>query len=128
MKSLQVTFNSNGRWTIDSTKVAQGTQADVQAVLVNVASTKGSDLAVPNAGTRLLARGVAGLMSNRLAAVHEANFAAAETLEVINAYTPSAEWLQGVWLEVESFAPPRLTLRAVIQDARGVSVGYPLTV
>jgi len=126
MTSLKINFDAAG-WDVDFTKSVSGMDASAQVALVNIATELGSDRSAPGAGTNLLTQGLSGLLSNRRAAVHAANWAAAETLEFVNTNSPTEEWLQGIWLELREFVPPRIELNAVIQGASGQSVGYPMT-
>lgn len=126
MTSLKLSFDASG-WDVDFSSSVAELDASAQVALVNIATEFGSDRSAPTAGTKLLSQGLAGLLSNRRAAVHAANWAAAETLEFVNTNSPTDEWLQGIWLELKDFVPPRIELNAVIQGASGKSVGYPMT-
>lgn len=126
MTSLLLKFN-DGRWTLDTTTSVTGLDATAQVALVNIATSRGGDKSAPAAGTNLLLQGTGGLLSNRRAAAHAANWAAAETAEFINNNSPQEQWLQGIWLELETFNPPKIRLNAVIQGPAGETRGYPMT-
>lgn len=121
MTSLQLQFNTDGKWRLVTDKTVTGWAAAAQAALVSVAAERGEYKAVPLFGTELLQNGTTGLLSNLAAARHAANFAAAETLQMINTATPSDQWLQALQLEIDAYAPPRLGLRAFFQDSGGNS-------
>ncbi len=124
MTSLLLNFSDDGKWRLDTSKSVSGLRAAAQASLVSVAAERGEYKAVPLFGTTMLQQGTAGLLSNLAAARHAANWAAAETLEMINSETPQAQWLQGFWLELDTYSPPFLGLRAIFQDATGTSQDF----
>lgn len=116
MKSLKLQFNGLQGWQLLAEEV-NGLVASAQVALANFACLRGENPFSPDAGTDLLQAGVSGLITDPMSAKHQANFAAAETREMINNNTPGDTALSFVALELVQLAPPRLDLNAVFQLA-----------
>ena len=115
MIGMTVQLNGLLGWELLPSQAVTQYASTVQNALINVGTVRGQSRSLPEAGTNLLLDGQYGLMNNRQAAAHQANFAAAETMEWINQYTEDGSGISGMWLEIAEFAPPRLSLSVVVK-------------
>ena len=121
MQGLKVDFNSDGA-VLRLDKTVAGADAEIQNMLVNAGSLKGSDFIFPSRGTNLLKDAVAGAVVDANSAQHSANFAALATLNFIKATLPdsmknSADRITEITFEVESFDGTLLTLQTQVVTA-----------
>lgn len=124
MTDLALQFHGVLGWQLLPDQAVSGFDATVQGALVNMAQEKGASRMHPDAGTDLLKQGLFGLMTDINACRHAANFAAAETREFVNNNTPQDQLISALYLQPETFAPPILTLNAMLvstkQETRGI--------
>lgn len=117
-------FDGLQGWRLLAGDVVSGFDASVQCALVGLATEKGSNRLVPAFGTDLLAAGLFGLLSDINTTHHAANFAAAETKEVINDFTEDATAISSLYLQPEVFAPPTISFSVSLvsenQETRGI--------
>ena len=128
MTGMKLQFDGLTGWRLLPGEVVSGFEATVQVALVVLGTVRGDNRVLPDAGTDLLIAGVTGLMSDLQSTKHQANFAAAETLELINNNTTDGTGLSGVWLEVQDFAPPSVAFNAAFRSETQEQIGITLSV
>jgi hypothetical protein len=128
-KSLEIIFEPGGEIRLELDRAVEGFSATAQNALVNLITDKGRDKIFPDRGTNLLQAALATGLSNRRAASHQANFAAADTLFFSreNELAPPEDKLARV-----SLVPSKLNLRVLELQATFVSVdnrvlSFPIT-
>lgn len=127
MTGLRLQFDGLQGWHLHPSETVTGFDASVQCALVGLGTEKGSNLLVPEFGTDLLASGLFGLLSDLNNTQHLANFAAAETKEVINNNTDDDTEIGNLYLQPDVFAPPFISFAASMVSTKGVTRGIVLS-
>jgi hypothetical protein len=127
MTGLRLQFDGLQGWHLLPGEAVSGFDASVQCALVGLGTDKGSNLLVPDFGTDLLAAGLFGLLSDITNTQHLANFAAAETKEVINNNTEDGTEISNLYLQPEVFAPPFISFSASMVSTKRETRGIVLT-
>lgn len=134
MQGLRIDFKSFGaELRLDA--LVHGADAEIQNLLVNVGTLKGSDHIYEERGTDLLKDAVAGAIVDSNSAQHSANFAALASMNFMKTTLPSTmkasnDRISEMTLEVESFDGNLLTLQAqfVTADKRVIGVTSEINV
>ena len=129
MKNLRLSFD-NGGLRIHPNEEVDGIDSEAQNALLNIGTIRGSDPIFPQRGTGIFLRGLQGKLGSRQAAIHEANFAAIDTLFFLRDTDPHTtnDKLSEVKLQVTEFSLGRLSLNALMTTLSGATVGVDLTV
>lgn len=127
MTDLALQFNGLLGWQFMPDQAVSGFDATVQTALVNLAQERGASKMHPDSGTDLLRQGLFGLMVDINTTRHAANFAAAETQEFVNNNTPQGQRISSLYLQPENFAPPLLSLNAMMVSTNNEERGTLLT-
>lgn len=96
----------------------------VQNYLVNTANIRGSNLVFPQKGTNLLRALNGGIVFDRTTAVHQANFAATDTLIYETSQQNDLDLtVDRFTLFIKDLNPQNLTLTTFFEFSDGTSVG-----
>lgn len=124
MKSFRILFEPGGA-RLDVLGVVEDFDATVQAALVNLGSEEGGDRMFSTRGTALLRKAVAGRLISPREALHEANFAAINTVFFLRQFGPASldEKLQAIRPQVIKFDGRNITLALQMVSDQGRTVG-----
>ena len=128
MTGLKLQFNGFRAWALDLTEPVTTFDATVQCCLVNMGVPRDAQRFTTDAGTDLFRQGVMGLLSDLQMTRHQLNFAAAETMELINGATPEGEEnIDVLQMQVSLFNPPDLHINIFAVSSLGEQRGTSLT-
>ncbi len=129
MKSLRLQFSANGASLITD-EVVEDVLATAQVVLVNFGTGVESDPMFPDRGTALFKTTVSRMLDPQ-DSIHEANFAAVDTLFFVRRYEPKLgqDKLDQIITSPVRLAPRTLTVPLQLRFTSGTVVGTlePLT-
>jgi hypothetical protein len=80
MKGIRIDFDKEEGPSFNFEEPIEDFSALIQNALVNVGTSKGSDLGYPDKGTSLLKEAVSGFLTSDIAIVNQSKFAAIDTL------------------------------------------------
>ena len=129
MNGLAINFTDAGP-LLDFTRAIAGEDAEMQNVMVNIGTQKGTDPLFADRGTELLLAGVRGRLVSPTWARHDANFAALDTLAFVKANDQADNefGISILRLGVKDFLPGKLVLSVYAEFENGSVRGKDYTV
>lgn len=127
-RSLQLEFLDEGVRILPNQAVS-GLQLEAQNACLNLGIQQGSDPIYPTRGTNLLLQGLNGRLVDDMAAFHEGNFAAVDTVFFLNSIDPfpDNDAIIEIKLQVESYQEGKLEFNTVMLTESGAQIGQSLT-
>lgn len=124
MKGLKIDFSGDTP-VLKLDSVVEGFDTTVQAVLIGLGTSLGSDPIYPDRGTDLMRSALLGRLFSKNRASHECNFAAARVKDFLEGVTPKSETerIQRIRIVPTLFTRQRLETNVMIETTEGRTVG-----